>query len=366
MTLVGVTKRFGEVIAIDGIDLDVPAGEMCVVVGPSGCGKSTLLRLIAGLEEPDAGHILIGGEAVDGVPPERRDIAMVFQSYALYPHMSVRRNIEFPLLPRKLSRREREERVAVAATLTGLEGLLDRKPAQLSGGERQRVALARAVVRSSGVFLLDEPLSNLDATARQRTRGELVELHRRLGATFVLVTHDQHEAMSVADRIVVMNAGTIEQIGAPRRVYDFPATRFVAGFLGSPPMNLLSAVAIPGAAAVRLSSGETIAVDPTVVMSGALWAGVRPEHVTVEQVGPGSSHLDCGDHVLAATVRGVELLGHEQLVTCVLADGSEVVARLGADAPIARHGGPARISLRAVHLFDGASGRRLEPAGRAR
>jgi len=236
-----VRKHFGDVHAVDGVDLATKEGEFLVLLGPSGCGKTTLLRMIAGLEDPTGGEILIGGQVVNDLPPRARKIAMVFQSYALYPHMTVFKNIAFPLRAQGMPRAEIPHKVEWAAGLFGIEKLLHRKPRELSGGERQRVALARAVVREPAVFLLDEPLSNLDAKLRASARDELQQFQRRIGTTTIYVTHDQVEAMGLGDRIAVMQGGKVRQIGTPQEVYDEPADTFVAGFLGSPPMNMVEA-----------------------------------------------------------------------------------------------------------------------------
>jgi multiple sugar transport system ATP-binding protein len=235
----GVSKHFGDVRAVDHVDMATGEGEFLVLLGPSGCGKTTLLRMIAGIETPTAGDILIGGQVVNDLPPRSRKIAMVFQSYALYPHMTVFRNIAFPLKAQGFPRKEVPGKVQWAASTFGIEKLLHRKPRELSGGERQRVALARAVVREPSVFLLDEPLSNLDAKLRTLARDELQQFQRRIGTTTIYVTHDQVEAMGLGDRIVVMSRGKVRQVGSPQEVYNEPADSFVAGFLGSPPMNLL-------------------------------------------------------------------------------------------------------------------------------
>lgn len=236
-----LSKHFGEVVAVDGVDLRSEEGEFLVLLGPSGCGKTTLLRMIAGLEQPTEGEILLGGENVIGLPPRARRIAMVFQSYALYPHMTVANNIAFPLKAQGVEPAERTTKVQWAAELFGIERLLHRRPRQLSGGERQRVALARALVREPTVFLLDEPLSNLDAKLRAAARDDLMEFQRRIGITTIYVTHDQVEAMGMGDRIAVMDQGKVRQLGTPEEVYHHPADVFVAQFLGSPPMNLLQA-----------------------------------------------------------------------------------------------------------------------------
>jgi ABC-type sugar transport system ATPase subunit len=312
-----VTKRFGAIVAVDDLDLEVEDREFLVLLGPSGCGKSTALRMIAGLEEPTAGAILIGDRRVDGIDPKDRDLAMVFQSYALYPHKSVRQNIEFPLRSRKVPAAERDRLVGDAAAQLGLTNLLDRKPRQLSGGQRQRVALARAIVRRPAVFLMDEPLSNLDAKMRTSTRAELVELHAQLGTTFVYVTHDQVEAMTMANRVAVLNDGALQQVGPPQAVYDRPESVFVAQFIGSPPMNVLSAEVVDedGTRRLRLPSG-TLALTAADAAAaggarhGTVVVGVRPEELRVAAEG------------LAAKVRVVESLGHERHLLCELDGGT--------------------------------------------
>jgi multiple sugar transport system ATP-binding protein len=297
-----VSKKFGDVTAVDDFDLEILDREFLVLLGPSGCGKSTVLRMLAGLEVPTDGRISIAGTVIDDVEPRDRDIAMVFQSYALYPHKTVAANIEFPLKARGVDRAERAAAVDRAAAMLGLGELLDRKPGQLSGGQRQRVALARAVVRKPAVFLMDEPLSNLDAKLRGDTRAELIALHQRLEATILYVTHDQVEAMTMASRVAVMDHGRLQQVGRPQEVYDAPANTFVAGFLGTPPMNLFP----PG----------TIEASDHIV-------GVRPEHLTLDG--------DAGAGGPAATVVLVEALGHERLVICELEGGKRVVARIHHD-----------------------------------
>ncbi|HLO36541.1 MAG TPA: ATP-binding cassette domain-containing protein, partial [Candidatus Deferrimicrobium sp.] len=239
VTFEHVTKRYGDVIAVNDLTLAINDGEFMVLVGPSGCGKTTSLRMIAGLEEISNGDLKIGDRIVNDVPPKDRDIAMVFQSYALYPHMTVRDNMAFGLKLRKLPKADIEKRVNEAAGILSLEKLLDRKPKELSGGQRQRVALGRAIVREPSVFLMDEPLSNLDAKLRVQTRAEIARLHQRMGTTFVYVTHDQVEAMTMGTRIAVMSDGLLQQVGTPQSLYDQPANRFVAGFIGSPSMNFL-------------------------------------------------------------------------------------------------------------------------------
>ncbi len=353
-----VTKRFGDTVAVDDLSLEIRDEEFLVLVGPSGCGKSTALRMIAGLDDPTDGVVRIDGRIVNHVEPKDRDVAMVFQDYALYPHMTVRRNIEFPLRTRSMESDERHRVVVEAAETLGLGEFLDRKPAQLSGGQRQRVALARAIVRRPEAFLMDEPLSNLDAKLRVATRTELVELQRRLGTTVVYVTHDQVEAMTMGTRIAILNEGSLEQIGPPVEIYRRPASVFVAGFIGSPPMNtILGAVhGEPGELRVALPEGE-IELPPS--SSRALGAsglsevvvGIRPEHLTVS---------DTGD--LAAEVVSVEVLGYERHVFCRLDDGQDMTARTSmidrepAPHAVVRLGfDPANL-----HYFDPTTNRRID------
>ena len=311
--LTGATKAFGPVEVLRGIDLDIADGEFVVFVGPSGCGKSTLLRSIAGLEALTAGAIEIDGERVDDVPPSARGIAMVFQSYALYPHMSVRENMGFALKLAGRSKGEIVDAVGAAARTLDIEHLLDRRPRELSGGQRQRVAIGRAIVRQPKVFLFDEPLSNLDAALRVRMRYEFASLHRTLGTTMIYVTHDQVEAMTLADRIVVLNGGVIEQVGTPDELYAAPDTLFVAGFIGAPTMNLLPAtIAAPGM--VALAGGQVVEADTGALAVGAaVTLGVRPEHLRV----------DGTQNALSGVVRMVESLGsahHVHLAVAGLAD----------------------------------------------
>ena len=354
----GLVKRFGAAEVIHGVHLDVPHGEFVVLVGPSGCGKSTLLRMIAGLEEVTAGDLLIGGERVNDVPPQRRDVAMVFQSYALFPHMTVEENIAYGPRVRREDRAASAQRVREAAEILGLSDHLARYPRELSGGQRQRVAMGRALQREPKLFLFDEPLSNLDAQLRVVMRAEIKALHARLGTTVVYVTHDQVEAMTMADRIVVMRGGRVEQEGAPLEIYDRPANLFVAGFIGSPAMSFLRGRLEGGA----LSVGEAPPLPVATARAGEVVVGVRPEGFGVRPAGePG----------LPATVRLVEPMGPE---THLLADLGPGVA---ADAGEARAGDVravvrGRLSVRpgerialaldpaAVHLFDPATGRRLE------
>ncbi len=287
LVLNAVRKNFGPVEVLKGIDLEVGTGEFVVFVGPSGCGKSTLLRIIAGLDEQSSGDLRIDGRLMNGVPPAKRGVAMVFQSYALYPHLTVAGNMGLALSQEGVGKAEVRRRVATASGLLQIEPLLDRRPAELSGGQRQRVAIGRAIVRQPKLFLFDEPLSNLDAALRVGTRIELAKLHRELGATMVYVTHDQVEAMTLADRIVVMRAGVVEQVGRPLELYRSPANRFVAGFIGSPTMNF-----IEGAAAAR---------------AGAATIGVRPEHIEVGQDGAWNGLVSHAEHLGADTMLYVEV-----------------------------------------------------------
>ncbi|MBK9135193.1 MAG: sn-glycerol-3-phosphate import ATP-binding protein UgpC [Betaproteobacteria bacterium] len=285
---------------IHGVDAEIEKGEFIVIVGPSGCGKSTLLRMVAGLEEITAGEVAIGGRVVNRLEPSERDIAMVFQNYALYPHMSVYDNMAYGLKIAKVPKAEIDARVAKAAKILELSALLERKPRQLSGGQRQRVAMGRAIVRQPAVFLFDEPLSNLDAKLRAQTRLEIQKLHGELGITSLFVTHDQVEAMTLGERLMVMNAGRIEQIGSPEDVYRRPATTFVAGFIGSPPMNLLKGAAD----GLRFTvGGETLALPQAAPRAGELMLGVRPEDVEIDPQG-----------AWAMKVEVQEMLGAERLV----------------------------------------------------
>jgi len=298
VTLNGIKKSFGPNLIVKGVDLQVGQGEFLVMVGPSGCGKTTLLRLIAGLEQVDSGEVRIGGARVNDVPPRDRDVAMVFQSYALYPHMTVRENLAFGLTLRKFPQAEIASRVDEVAAMLELGHLLERKPKALSGGQRQRVAMGRAIVRRPKVFLFDEPLSNLDTALRVQMRGELARLHRRLGATMIYVTHDQVEAMTLATRVAVFNGGVLQQVGPPLELYNRPANRFVAGFLGSPAMNFLEA---RRDGANLVGKGFTL-LSPADLSPGAanVLVGLRPQDLRVAALGP-----------LAGTVDAVERLGFD-------------------------------------------------------
>ena len=344
----GVKKSYdGKVPVIHGIDLEIKQGEFCVFVGPSGCGKSTLLRMIAGLESITGGEVRIGGQVVNDKPPRARDIAMVFQDYALYPHKSLYDNMAFGLRLRKTPDDEIKRRVGDAARLLRIDHMLDRKPAALSGGQRQRVAIGRAIVRQPEVFLFDEPLSNLDAQLRHEMRTEIKRLHQLLGATMIYVTHDQVEAMTLADRIAVLSAGRKMQYDTPDTVYNRPAALFVAGFTGAPPMNLVSAQLADGHA--DLGDGLRLRLPaPLDRHSGRLTLGVRPENLRLAP--------QPGDLALPATVSLLEPLGAETLVTARLG-AVDMVARLPAqfrEAPGTRftlHAQPAHL-----HLFDPETG----------
>ena len=341
-----VSKHYGAVEVIRDLSVEVLAGEFLVFVGPSGCGKSTLLRMIAGLEGFQTGEIAIDGKVVNALHPSERDIAMVFQDYALYPQMTVRGNMGFGLKMRKYARAEIARRVSDAAAILQIEHLLERRPRELSGGQRQRVAMGRAIVRNPKVFLFDEPLSNLDAKLRVDMRSEIKALHQRLKTTSVYVTHDQVEAMTMADRIVVLNAGCIEQIGTPLELYHQPQTRFVAGFLGAPAMNFLP-VTVDGDA-IRLPGGGALA--PCGQRAGAAELGVRPERIRVV--------ANAAEAHLRGTVSVLEPLGADTLVT-VDSAGHFVVARLPGDCSL-RLGEPVLLALDTDNLilFDPQTGRR--------
>jgi len=351
----GIQKRYGDNLVIKGIDLDVEDGQFVVFVGPSGCGKSTLLRMIAGLEDISAGTLELGGRPCNDVDPAKRGIAMVFQSYALYPHMTVAENMGFALKLAKVPKTEIAERVRRAAAILQIEHLLGRKPKALSGGQRQRVAIGRAIVRKPEVFLFDEPLSNLDAALRAQTRVELAHLHRELGSTMIYVTHDQVEAMTLGQKIVVFNGGHIEQAGTPLELYERPANRFVAGFLGSPRMNFIPAVLAgeEGAtAAVRLPDGgiAEVAADVGRARVGAvLTLGIRPEHLRLS--------LDAAAGSIGATVALVEYLGDVVLVHLQVAgvDGT-LAAKVNAGAAVPAVGTRVGLQFEPGHayLFDEA------------
>jgi multiple sugar transport system ATP-binding protein len=343
VTLHHVKKSYGDTAIIHGVDIDIADGEFVVLVGPSGCGKSTLLRMIAGLETITDGEVSIGSRVVNDLDPKDRDIAMVFQNYALYPHMTVETNMGFSLEHRGASKSEIAERVRWAAGILGLEPLLKRYPRQLSGGQRQRVAMGRAIVRNPQVFLFDEPLSNLDAKLRVVMRGEIKSLHQRLGVTTVYVTHDQIEAMTMADKIVVMNAGRVEQIGAPLDLYDRPANRFVASFIGSPAMNFIGGkITADGFAA----AGITLPLPAGASGDNAVY-GIRPEHFELSPAG------------LPATVLLVEPMGSETQVTMTL--GEHQLIGVFRERVQARPGSTITVKpdTANIHLFDATTGLRI-------
>ncbi len=348
-------------MAVEDFDLEVADREFLVLVGPSGCGKSTTLRMVAGLEEISGGTVAIDGRVVNTLPPKDRDIAMVFQNYALYPHMTVRENMAFGLKLRRTPRAEIERRIAEAAEALGLEQLLERLPKNLSGGQRQRVALGRAIVRQPKVFLFDEPLSNLDAKMRVEMREEIHRLHHRLDATILYVTHDQTEAMTLGDRIVVMEGGHIRQVDAPVRLYNEPRNRFAAGFIGTPPMNFLP-VRVAEGGSLRAEGGVLQPpagfVPGSVAVGRSLLFGVRPERLRAERL-PEGGELPAG--CLAGTVEIVEQMGSEAFVHFAVG-GSRLIARLPSDAPV-RHGERCALSVdfRHAHLFEPESGDRVDP-----
>ena len=350
LELRNIRKAYGDTLVLDDVSLTMDDREFIAFLGPSGSGKSTLLRIVAGLESPDGGEVLLAGRRIDGLHPGERDVAMVFQHYALYPHMTVRDNLAFGLRNGGVPKAEIEERIAQAARVLEIESQLDKKPAQMSGGQRQRVAIGRAIVKLPKLFLLDEPLSNLDAALRTRTRVELAQLRRRVAAAVIMVTHDQAEAMTLADRIVVMNDRRIQQIGAPMEIYTRPANDFVARFVGSPAMILAPAELLPGEGAfvqVRLGDGATVETRVAragLPAQGGLRLGLRPEAVRVTGLGAGTTEGE---------VQLVERLGDRTLVYARLGDGLDVTAEDKGDSRV-RLGD--RIGLAvdgsAAHLFD--------------
>ena len=352
LELCGVKKSFGPVAVLHDLDLAIQHGEFLVLLGPSGCGKSTLLRIVAGLEDADAGDILVGGRRVNELEPGDRNVAMVFQSYALYPHMNVAENIGFALRMAKMPRPEMTSRVAAAAKVLGLTDLLKRLPKELSGGQRQRVAMGRALVRETELFLFDEPLSNLDAKLRVQMRAELRALHNRLGVTSIYVTHDQMEAMTLADRIVVMRDGKIEQVGSPFEVYDQPANIFVAQFLGSPTMNLLSASL--GDRHALVEPGVQVELPPgftsTLGLGDAIHYGVRPQDLMISE----AKGIPC-------TVSTVESTGSETLLYCTYGRNEQAICA-AVSGRVAHKAGD-RVHLQPqndrVCIFDAATGMRL-------
>jgi len=355
-----VVKRYDDVEAVRGIDLDIADHEFVVLVGPSGCGKSTTLRMIAGLEDITDGDIMIGGDIVNDVPPKDRDIAMVFQNYALYPHMTVAENMSFGLRLKRYPKAEIKARIDEAARMLDIVELVDRKPKQLSGGQRQRVAMGRAIVRNPKVFLFDEPLSNLDAKLRVQMRIEIKKVHQKVRTTTVYVTHDQVEAMTLADRVVVMNNGRIEQIGTPNDLYHHPATRFVAAFIGSPAMNFLPCrfEEVAGRLHVRLTDRIAFPLPPgraeryrDVGRSEKLLLGLRPEHIT-----EANAHPELGIEAFDAVLDVTEPMGMETLIYFTL-EGTQVCGRVNPNAG-ARDGGALRLAvdLNNMHLLNEVTG----------
>jgi multiple sugar transport system ATP-binding protein len=350
VTLSHVVKRWGGFTAVDDLSLEIADREFLVLLGPSGCGKTTTMRMVAGLDDPSGGEIAIDGVRVNETPARDRDLAMVFQNYGLYPHMTVAENIAYPLKVRRVPPAERATRVRAAAEKVELGHLLGRKPAELSGGQRQRVALARAIVRTPRLFLMDEPLSNLDAKLRTLMRAQLKHLQRELAITTIYVTHDQVEAMTLADRIVVMNGGRLQQAGAPAEIYARPANTFVAGFIGSPPMNLIGGEIVDGS--FRVPGGGGAVTDLALPAVGKVTLGQRPEDIRLAASGAGD---------LAGEVFSTELLGDSSLVTVRLRGGDLISVKAGPevgldiDEPVG-----VVLSRERLHLFDQASGRRLE------
>ncbi|MEL6585363.1 MAG: ABC transporter ATP-binding protein [Pseudomonadota bacterium] len=343
--LKAVTKRWGDFVGVQEFDLNIKDQEFLVLLGPSGCGKTTTMRMIAGLEDPTSGDILIGGERVNDLDPKDRDVAMVFQSYGLYPNMNVYENIRFPLKVRKVPDEEHDERVKRASAMVELDDFLHRKPAALSGGQRQRVALARAIVRTPKVFLMDEPLSNLDAKLRVSTRAQIKNLSHELAVTTIYVTHDQIEAMTLADRVVVMKQGIVQQVGTPTEIYDRPANTFVAGFIGSPAMNLMEGEVIDG-----IFQGMGVEIPGFSGVKGPVICGFRAEDAAVAPDGTGQVN---------APVYSMELLGDSTMVT-VRAGGALVAVKAAKDyrtsikAPFS-----AQVPAEICHLFDTKTGERV-------
>jgi ABC-type sugar transport system ATPase subunit len=360
--LLGVAKRYGDFSALQNIDIDIAPGEFLVLLGPSGCGKSTLLKIIAGLEDASDGEIYINGRLANYLPPKERDVAMVFQNYALYPHMTVETNLGFPLAMRRHKKAAVAERVREVAALVGLTEHLSKYPDQLSGGQRQRVALGRAIIREPVAFLMDEPLSNLDALLRVQMRSELLKLHKRVGRTTIYVTHDQVEAMTMADRIVILRDGIVQQIGSPHEVYDRPANTFVAMFVGSPPMNLL-----PGRLAAS-DGGRRFVGQATVELEGLgsfdaldndeIMLGIRPENIELAGANEPAT--------IPGTIELVEAVGSDSFLSVAIADDVSVMVRVGADTRVEEG---ERVSLRfsphRIRLFD-ANGERVALAEAAR
>lgn len=351
VTLKQIGKSYGAITAVEKFDLDIADGEFLVLLGPSGCGKSTTLRMIAGLEDITTGDLYIDNERVNDTDPKNRGVAMVFQNYALYPHKSVFDNMAMALKLQKLPKAEIDKRVGDVAEMLGLTEYLLRKPAALSGGQRQRVAIGRAIVRTPGVFLFDEPLSNLDAKLRVKMRMELQELHNRIGVTSIYVTHDQVEAMTLADRIVILDGGRVAQIGSPREVYDHPATEFVAGFIGSPAMNFITATRTANGWKAEGNDLVLPSIDELNITSDVVTLGIRPEHIDVLE-----SDAPQGPWVFDATVKLDELLGADALLNLSVQQ-QDVLARVsGTNFPEAGSKVRIRIDPARVHAFDHKSG----------
>ncbi|MGA0125824.1 MAG: ABC transporter ATP-binding protein [bacterium] len=359
ITLEGVTKQFGSVTAVHRFSLEIADAEFVVFVGPSGCGKSTTLRMLAGLEEITAGTISIDGKVVNNVHPKNRDIAMVFQNYALYPHLSVFDNISFGLRAKKLPKSEIQQRTLEAAGILGLTDLLARRPGELSGGQKQRVAMGRAIVRKPKVFLFDEPLSNLDAKLRHKMRAEMKKLHQQVRTTTIYVTHDQVEAMTLADRIVIMKDGHIEQVGSPDEVYQRPQSQFVAGFIGSPSMNFAAGVLEGNSEAKRLitPSGGSIELGTCPYPAGTkVELGFRPEHMEVAE------KADHNEEQISinAQISVVEPMGHETILTCEAPFGEITGKYTGARKLIPTQLVHFHVNKEKLHYFDAQTGKRLE------
>lgn len=354
ITIQNVRKSYAKTEVVHGVNLEVQSGEFVVILGPSGCGKSTLLRMIAGLESISAGEISIAGKVVNDLEPHERGCAMVFQNYALYPHMTVGDNIGYGLKVAGLPRAERMAKVAAVAASVGLTEFIDRRPGQLSGGQRQRVAMARAIVREPAVFLFDEPLSNLDAKLRVQMRHEIRRIHNQIAATSVFVTHDQAEGMTLADRLVVMNKGVIEQVGTPEEIYHAPASVYVGGFIGSPAMNFMGGMVAPKQACVALENGGRIAIPPALAAAHVgrlVQIGLRPEALSLVPAGTGA---------FDATFDFVEELGPARLYHFRFEDLT--IAVLSAEKPPVQVGQPMglKIAPEAVHLFAADTGKRLD------
>ena len=346
LELKGISKRFGESIAVDSVDLEVGESQLMVILGPSGCGKSTLLRIVSGLETPDRGKVFLQGKDITEMTPRDRDIAMVFQDYALYPHMTLERNLTFGLTMRNMGRKEARERARGAAALLGIGGLLKRKPGQLSGGEKQRVALGRAIVKDPRLFLMDEPLSNIDALLRGKMRTEITRIMKELGATLLYVTHDQVEAMTMGDDLAIMKDGSIVQVAPPDKMYERPETIFVASFLGNPPMNFIR----PKSAIYdKINEMSSIKGEKYSHTAGMVF-GIRPEDIKIGQ----------GDFV--GTITSVETLGYESIVS-IFAEDTSLTVRVTENPPGLNERVSFRLDIERLHPFDGQTGMRIVKQG---